>query len=267
MLTRLLTDPIQLGLAQAAVAAVLVLVVIWLARSRSVHIERDTLIALARGFVQIVVVGLVLVLVLKSPIWLAALVLAGMMAAAASIAARKAKDIPGAFTISLIGVASGAGLVIGIMTALGAIELSMSSLVPVGSMIIANAMKTNSLALDRLKAEVQMNEGRIEAGLALGASPQTIVAPYVQASIRAGLMPQADSIRSLGIVWIPGLMAGMILTGEDPIYAAIYQFVVMAMIFATAGLTSLITTLLLGTRLFSAAHQLLLRPDSAVPAR
>ena len=30
-----------------------------------------------------------------------------------------------------------------------------------------------------------------------------------------------------GIVWIPGLRAGMILSGTDPLYAAVYQFVVI----------------------------------------
>ena len=62
-------------------------------------------------------------------------------------------------------------------------------------------------------------------------------------------------------VWIPGLMAGMILAGSDPIYAAIYQFVVIAMIFASSGLTSLISTLLIRRQAFTAAEQLILRPS------
>jgi putative ABC transport system permease protein len=55
-------------------------------------------------------------------------------------------------------------------------------------------------------------------------------------------------------------MAGMVLTGEDPIYAAVYQFVVMALVFVVAGLTSVVTTLLIRSHAFSAAEQLLLRP-------
>jgi putative ABC transport system permease protein len=52
----------------------------------------------------------------------------------------------------------------------------------------------------------------------------------------------------------------MLLSGARPVYAAIYQFVVLAMIFAASGLTSLTGTLLIRTRLFTAAEQLILRP-------
>jgi putative ABC transport system permease protein len=96
--------------------------------------------------------------------------------------------------------------------------------------------------------------------LALGAEPKNTVTPYVQAAVQASLIPRIDSLRSLGIVWIPGLMAGMVLSGEDPVYAAIYQFVVIAMIFAAAGLTSVVSTLLIRSRVFSSAQQLTLQP-------
>ena len=56
-------------------------------------------------------------------------------------------------------------------------------------------------------------------------------------------------------------MAGMLLSGARPVYAAIYQFVVLAMIFAASGLTALVSTLLIRSRAFTAAEQLLLRPS------
>jgi putative ABC transport system permease protein len=55
-------------------------------------------------------------------------------------------------------------------------------------------------------------------------------------------------------------MAGMLLSGARPVYAAIYQFVVLAIIFAASGLTSLMSTLLMRTRVMSPADQLILRP-------
>jgi putative ABC transport system permease protein len=58
-------------------------------------------------------------------------------------------------------------------------------------------------------------------------------------------------------------MAGMLLSGSRPIYAAIYQFVVLAMIFAASGLTAMISTLLVRKRIFSPADQLILRADAA----
>jgi putative ABC transport system permease protein len=149
--------------------------------------------------------------------------------------------MPEAFRVSTYSIACGAGSVIALMTWLGVIDTPITTLVPVGSMLIANAMNTNRLALNRFRSEVLAHVGEIETAMALGANRKSsVVAPYVQASFEASLIPAIDSLRSLGIVWIPGLMAGMLLSGARPVLAAIYQFVVLAMIFAASGLTSLV---------------------------
>lgn len=258
MLARMLTDSIQLGVAQAILTAVLAVAVVYLARRQGIHLERETFVALVRGFVQIVAVGSVLILLFRGPSWTSVVVLLLMMLAAAMTAARRARGMHGALAVSLYGVAGGAGTVIVVMTQLGVIDPRMESLIPIGSMVIASAMNSNSLALERFRSELTANVGFIEAGLALGAAPPKVVAPYVQAAVQAGMIPRIDTLRALGIVWIPGLMAGMVLAGSDPVYAAIYQFVVVGMIYAASGLTSLISTLLIRGRAFSVAEQLAL---------
>jgi len=82
-----------------------------------------------------------------------------------------------------------------------------------------------------------------------------------QSSFEASLIPAIDSLRSLGIVWIPGLMAGMLLSGARLAYAAIYQSV-LAMIFVSSSLTSLMSTLLMRTHVMSSTEQLVLRPEN-----
>jgi putative ABC transport system permease protein len=74
-------------------------------------------------------------------------------------------------------------------------------------------------------------------------------------------------MKSLGLVWIPGVMAGMVVSGTSPVYAGIYQFIVVAMILAASGITGLVTTVLMRSRVFSAAAQLTLRPAAAPAAR
>jgi putative ABC transport system permease protein len=182
-----------------------------------------------------------------------------MMLAGAVIAAQRTRHIPGILQVTVCSILLGAGLVIGIMVGLGVIDRAPATLIPVGSILIANAMNTAALALDRFRAEVEAHTGQIEAGLALGAAPTVVVAPYVQAAVQASLIPSLNNLRSLGIVWIPGVMAGMVLAGSDPIVAAIYQFVVVAMLFATAGTTGLLCTLFVRSRAFSQAEQLTLR--------
>jgi len=262
VLKSLFHGQLQLGLAQAAVAALAALAVVVAAGRRGIHLEKDLVIAMARGLVQIVAVGSILLLLMRGPSWTSVFLLVSMIVAAGATSAKRAKGIPGAFQVSTWAIACGAGSTIAVMTLLGVIDTPITALVPVGSMLIANAMNTNGLALNRLRADVLAHVGEIETALALGADGKTSVAPYARASFEASLIPAIDSLRSLGIVWIPGLMAGMLLSGARPVYAAIYQFVLLAMIFASSGLTSLVSTLLVRVRIMSAAEQLLLRPGA-----
>lgn len=262
MLKLLFHSELALGFAQAVAAAIAAMLVVLLARRRNIHLESEALIAMLRGIVQIIAVGSILLVLLRSPRWTSAFLLAAMIVAAGATSARRAKGMPGAFRVSTWSIAAGAGSVIAVMTWLGVIDTAITALVPVGSMLIANAMNTNGLALNRFRADVLAHVGEIETALALGAEAKASVSPYTQASFEASLIPAIDSLRSLGIVWIPGLMAGMLLSGARPIYAAVYQFVVLAMIFAASGLTSLISSLLIREQVFTSAEQLELRAAS-----
>ncbi len=259
MLNLLLKDQMLLAAAQCAIAVLLSLGTMWLASREQIHVERETVVALGRGLVQMVVVGVILVALVRGPAWTSAIVLTAMGVFASATAARRANRIPGAFRVSLYSMAIGAGLVIVVATALGVISGAITSLIPIGSMLLANAMNSNALALERFHSDVTAHVGPIEAALALGADPHVAVQPYVRSSVQASLIPRIDTLRSLGIVWIPGLMAGMTLSGASPVYAAVYQFVIIALIFAAAGLTSLVATLLIRRSAFSAAAQLMLR--------
>jgi putative ABC transport system permease protein len=250
-------EPVVLaGLVQVAAASVLAALVVGLAWWRRLALEAELGLAFARGLVQIVAVGLVIGALLTLPVAWSGAILLGMVGGATWISRGRGAGLPGVTRISALAIATGAGLVIVTMTWAGAIDATVRSLVPVGSLVIANAMKINSLALDRFREEVTRHRDAIEVGLALGGPPQAVLAERVRVSVRASLIPLVDSLKSLGVVWIPGIMAGMILAGENPIYAALYQFVIMAMVFAAGGLTSLVSTLFLRRAVMTDAEQL-----------
>jgi len=252
-----LRDPVVVeGLAQVAAASALAAVVLGLSYVRDLDLERELGGSFVRGFVQVLAMGALIGVLFSIPLSFSALVLAGMVGYAAWESRRRGDGVPRAFRVSLTAIALGSSVVIVAMTAAGAIEATVRNLVPVGGMIIANAMKTNSLALDRFKSEVESNRAEIEALLAVGVPARAAVAEHVTESVRASLIPVVDAMRTLGLVYIPGMMAGMILGGANPIYAAEYQFVIMAMIFAAGGLTSMTTSLLVGRYAFTEAAQL-----------
>jgi len=253
-----LSGDLAVGLAQAGGAIVLCLAVVAACRRFAVHVEREAVVSIARGLVQMVFVGAVLALLLHGSLLVGALILLLMTVAAAVTAARRARDIEGSVLLSFWAIAAGSGVAIAGMLATGTLKTSVSMLVPVGSMIIANAMNACAQAAERFRADVTAHVGQVEAGLALGADPAVTVAPYVRSAVYASLLPRLDMLKSLGLVWIPGVMAGMMVSGANPVYAGIYQFVIVAMILSASGIAGLVMTLLMRTRAFSPAAQLLL---------
>jgi putative ABC transport system permease protein len=249
-----------MGMAQAACAIAICLAVVILCRRFAVYVERETITSLARGLVQMVAVGVALAVLLHGSLLIGGLILLAMTFAAAATASRRAPDIRGALPLYFYAIAAGAGLVIAAMLATRALTADIVVLVPVGSMIIANAMNACAQSMERFRADVTAHVGQIEAGLALGAAPAVTVSPYVQSAVYASLLPRLDMLKSLGFVWIPGVMAGMLVSGASPVYAGIFQFIIVAMILAASGIAGLVATLLMRTRAFSKAEQLTLRP-------
>jgi putative ABC transport system permease protein len=254
------TADVLVGLAQAAAAIVLCVTVVLLCRRFAVHVEREAAISIGRGLLQMVAVGVVLALLLHGNLLIGALILLLMTVAAAFTASRRLNGIAAPARLSFWAILAGSAVVIAFMLATGTLKSDITMLVPVGSMIIANAMNACAQAAERFRADVSSHVGQIEAALALGAAPDATVAPHVQSAVYASLLPRLDMLKSLGLVWIPGVMAGMLLSGASPVYAGIYQFIIVAMILAASGITGMVAILLMRRRAFSPAAQLVLRP-------
>jgi putative ABC transport system permease protein len=96
-------------------------------------------------------------------------------------------------------------------------------MIPLAGMVFANAMTAVSLAAERLYAE-----------LAHGASWESARLTAYQAA----MIPVINSLFAVGLVSLPGMMTGQILSGVSPLIAARYQIVVMCMIFASSGIST-----------------------------
>jgi putative ABC transport system permease protein len=240
MMFHLINSQVARGLGQAMVVCALALAVAWLGRLRRLELGRETTTALVRGLSQMLAIGLVLVWLLRGAAWWSLPVLGTMCAIAARMAQRRAKSVPHGYWLCLRAIGTGSAVVIATMALTRVIAFRSMALVPLGSMIIANSMNTCSQILERYASDLKLNAGRVEAALALGASADQAALPYARNATNAALIPSLNSLRSLGIVWIPGFAAGMLLTGSDPVYTAIYQFIVIAMIYAASGVTALV---------------------------
>jgi len=260
MLSSLFDAQLVVGLAQAFGASSVALLVVFFCRRFNVDVTKETSVSLVRGLAQMAVVGVVLSILLKGSLLVGILILFAMVIAAAYTASRRFKDLPSAFEIAFVSIGAGGGVAIGFMLLSRALDPSVTILVPVGSMIIANSMNACAQAMERYRSDVFAHSGQIEAALCLGADTTTSAAPYVKASVYASLLPRLDMLKSLGLVWIPGVMAGMMVSGSSPLYAGIYQFVIVVMILVASGISGMGAIALLQKRAFSSASQLLLRP-------
>ena len=211
--------------------------------------------------------GCVLAALLHGSLPIAISILIGMTFAAAVTAARRAQGVRRPRLLRSAQSRPAAASQSPSCLATGTLTSDLIVLVPVGSMIIANAMNACAQAMERFRAEVLAHVGQIEAGLALGADPVTTVAPYVQSGVYASLLPRLDMLKSLGFVWIPGVMAGMLVSGASPVYAGIFQFIIVAMILSASGIAGLVAMLLMRAQAFSSAAQLQFRPGLSTARR
>jgi len=100
-----------------------------------------------------------------------------------------------------------------------------SLVIPIAGMIFANSMNTVSLAAERFESEFEQEKDYIKAR---------------RIALDASLIPQINSLFAVGLVALPGMMTGQILSGVDPIIAVRYQVMVMWMTFGSGGLASIL---------------------------
>jgi len=113
-----------------------------------------------------------------------------------------------------------------------------SVFIPLLGMILGNSLNGISLSLDSFLTTCAKQRHRIEARLALGASPNEALQPIVREAIRTGMIPMTNAMAIVGIVSLPGMMTGQLIAGADPMDAVMYQIVVMYMLAAAVALGS-----------------------------
>ena len=215
-------SPVQLALAFLPVAITLVILFKW-----SFGVGRS-LYALGRMLLQLLLIGYVLAWIFGAGDgWLVLIVLLVMLLASSWIALGTVGPHRRHLLVaSLVSIAVGGGLTLALVTQ-AVLQLDPWFLprymIPLAGMVFANAMTAVSLCAERLYAEIRHGEEWDEAR---------------QAAYSAAMIPVINSLFAVGLVSLPGMMTGQILSGVSPLVAARYQIMVMCMIFASAGIST-----------------------------
>ena len=187
---------------------------------------------------QLLLVGYLLVYIFEADApWIVLAVLTVMVLAASWIALRTIPDFRGAlYGYAFLAILTGGGLTVILITQ---VVLTLdpwyqpSFMVPLAGMIFAASMNSVSLAAERALAEMKRDVSYIDAR---------------RIALKAGLIPIVNSLLAVGLVSLPGLMTGQILSGVSPMIAVRYQVMVMCMIFGASGMSAAIFLALLRRR-------------------
>ena len=236
-------DYVALSYWDVALSAVFLLINGLLSIALNLKVERQLFLAAARMVAQLLLVGLVLkVIFAAASIWLTILAAAIMIGfAAREIWARQERRFTGVWGFGIGGgMMVAAGLIITPLALTTMIEpdpwWSPRFALPLAGMILGNAMTGVSLGLDTLTTAFQRERSAIEAQLLLGRSFWQAVTPFVRRALRSGFMPIINAMAATGVVALPGMMTGQILSGVDPNEAVKYQILIMFLIGGATGL-------------------------------
>jgi len=194
--------------------------------------------ALIRMFLQLLLIGYVLTYIFQAehPL-LVILVLSIMLVAASIIALRPlAHKDRSLYQKAFIAIMVG-GVFTLIMVIFGVLTLEPwyepKFIIPLAGMIFANAMNAISIAAERYESEQERNKAYEESRAI---------------AYKASLIPIINALFAVGLVSLPGMMTGQILSGIDPLIAVRYQIMVMLMILGSAGISVAIYLLLIKER-------------------
>jgi len=189
----------------------------------------EIITASARMFIQLVAVGYLLLLIFAQPsISISLLVMLVMFIAASWISIRPVKQHKGILLPAAIALVVSVILHLAISLKLVLqVELWFEPrvLIPLAGMYFANTMTSISLTAERYFSELKN-----------GALPDVAK----KAAFQASMIPQINGLLAVGLVSLPGMMTGQILSGVSPLIAVRYQIMIMAMVLGTAGVGSIL---------------------------
>ena len=215
---------LDLLVALIPIAVVIIILAIWSLNSKT------AIYASARMLIQLIAIGYILTSIFSlDDASIVLLVLAIMLVAAGWISLRPLKHrslrlyLEALFAIFIGGVSTLA------LTTIAVLKIDYwyqpHYVIPLAGMIFSNAMNTVSLAAERFESDIPNLKTYIRAR---------------NSAFTASLIPSINTFFAVGLVALPGMMTGQILSGVSPLIAAKYQIIIMSVLFGSSGISAAI---------------------------
>jgi putative ABC transport system permease protein len=257
-----MNEVIAMNIGQFALIYLLLIIVLVVMKKCRINQTKLLFVASLRMTVQLTLAGLVLTFIIENPHPLFTIAYLFLMTGFAiyTVLSRN-KDLNKRFKI-ITGIslaATGLCIVSFFITAVVGVNLfNPQYTIPISGMIIGNAMTGVSLGLRVFSENIKSQRTKIESLLNIGATPQKILIPFVNQALETALLPTLNSMIGMGIISLPGMMTGQILSGTLPITAIMYQIAIIIAI-CTVTCLSVFSSLYFGYKtLYNKRQQILM---------
>lgn len=249
---------IDIPLHRVGLGALLVVLAIFLSWRRVLALEKALAIGAVRAAAQLFAVGYGLKLLIGSdhPVAVVALLVVMILVAAWTAAARveHGPARTALFARAIVAIVAGAAVAlvpVFLFIVVPTPWYDARYVIPISGMMLSSAMNVVAQTFERLFHAAQKEAPEIEALLSLGATPKEAFAAQVRAALRSALTPTINGLVTVGLVALPGMMTGQIVSGTPPEQAIRYQLVVMYQLVAVAAVSGAVAVWLVRRIVFT----------------
>jgi len=237
---------IDLGLVQVLLSYIFIIMVLIIVRRRGINREKEIAISSVRMTLQLIITGYLLAYVFENPHPVVTiLIIVVMEGFAVHTVINKFKGKLSDKLKKIIAFSMVTGTLFCLLYFL-MIVVRISPwydpqyFIPIAGMLIGNSMTGVSLGVKSLQEGMTVQKSWVEEALILGATPKRATREILNQTFDAAIMPTINSMIGMGIVFLPGMMTGQILSGTSPNTAVTYQIAIMLGILGAVALSVMI---------------------------
>ncbi len=224
-------EVIVLNIWQFSLIYLLLIAVIFIMKKCGINQSKRLIIGSIRMTVQLVLAGFILTYIFEnpSPVFTITYLLLMAIFSSYTVISRN-KGLNRNFKLIIIASLSVTGLIIiafFIMAIVGVSFFNPQYTIPIGGMIMGNAMNGVSLGVKTFNESLSKEQIKINTLLSMGVTPKKILSPMVNSALEIALIPTINTMMGMGIISLPGMMTGQILSGTSPSTAILYQIAII----------------------------------------
>ncbi|WP_421384310.1 ABC transporter permease [Bacillus salacetis] len=241
---------IDIELARLIAAYLFVLVLLFIVKIRKISREKQITIAAFRMTIQLIIAGYILTHIFENPHPLLTLLIILIMEVFAirnvfkQVKETLSKEMKKIITLSMLCGSLASLFYFNLVVIHFSPWYDPRYFIPIAGMIIGNSMTGITLGVRTLLQGFGAEKAKIEGALMLGAEPKIAAKPYVDSAFDSAVLPTINNMLGMGIVFLPGMMTGQILSGVSPLLAIEYQIAILLGILGSVSLTVLLFILL-----------------------